>query len=272
MAEEPDELLRRAAARPHREPDLGELRARADRRRRLRRAGTALGAAAVLGVGSAAALTLPGPGGDEIALQQPADSPASPDATPSPRDASDDDLAPEVDATPGDAEPEGGEAEGDGEGDAEPAFEGGPDRYEREAAAEQETAVLAEVRVGVHETYDRVVWEFSEGDRPRLLVEYVDEPRQPGSGNRVDVAGDAYLRLIAEAATDRGAEMYAPGAPAYDGPTRLDGGNAQAVREVVALGDFEANMQWAVGVDRQRPFRVQVLEGPLRVVVDVGHR
>lgn len=269
MADQPDELLRRAAARPHHGPDLDELRTRAARRRTLRRAGAGLGAAALLGLGSAAALTLPDPGGDEIALRQPAESPAtpSPSPTPSPLDPPDDDLTPDADAEP---EPDGERQEDDaGE---EPAFEGDTQPYERDGAADQHMAVLSEVRVGVHDGYDRVVWEFSEGDQPRLLVEYVDQPRQPGSGNPVEVAGEASLRLIAEAATDRGAEMYAPGAQPYEGPTRVDGGNAQVVREVVALGDFEANMQWAVGVDRRRPFRVQVLDDPLRIVVDVGHR
>lgn len=267
MADQPDELLRRAAARPRRDPDLDELRARAARRRTLRRTGAVLGAVALLGVGSAAALTLPDPGGDEVVLQQPAEPPASPSPTPtpSPLDLPDDDLTPDVDADPG------GERQED-DAHEEPAFDGDTQPYERDGVADQHMAVLSEVRVGVHDGYDRVVWEFSEGDRPRLLVEYVDEPRQPGSGNPVEVAGEASLRLIAEAATDRGAQMYAPGAPPYEGPTRVDGGNAQAVREVVALGDFEANMQWAVGVDRQRPFRVQVFRDPLRVVVDIDHR
>lgn len=273
MAENPDELLHRAAARPHGDPDVDRLRARAARRRKLRRTGAALGAIAVLGVGSAAAVTLSAPGNDEISLQEPADLAASPtpEATPSPLDRPDDDLVPEADAIPGEgSDPDGG-ADSDTEGD-EPPFYANTEPDERPGATDQEMAVLSRVRVGTHDGYDRVVWEFSEGDRPRVRVEYVDEPRQPGSGNAVDVAGGAYLRLIAEFATDRGAELYAPGAEPYEGPSRLDGGNAQVVREVVSLGDFEANMQWAIGVDQERPFRIRMLEDPLRIAVDVRHR
>lgn len=275
MAENPDELLRRAAARPHGGPDLDRLRARAARRRKLRRTGAALSAVAVLGVGSAAAVTLSAPGDDEISLQEPATPAASPtpEATPSPLDHPDDDLVPETDAVPG----EGSEPDADAEADSdteddEPPFYANTEPDERPGATDQEMAVLSRVRVGAHDGYDRVVWEFSEGDRPRVRVEYVDEPRQPGSGDPVDVAGSAYLRLIAEFATDRGAELYAPGAEPYEGPSRLDGGNAQVVREVVSLGDFEANMQWAIGVDQERPFRIRVLEDPLRIAVDVRHR
>lgn len=271
MAENPDELLRRAAARPHDGPDLDRLRARAARRRRLRRTGAALSVVAVLGVGSAAAVTLSAPGDDEVSLQDPAEPAASPTPEPTPPslDGADDDLVPDIDADPG----EGSELDDpDADGDEDPPFYANTEPDERPAAPDQDMAVLSQVRVGVHEGFDRVVWEFSEGDRPRVRVEYVDQPRQPGSGNPVDVAGGAYLRLIAEFATDRGAELYAPDAQPYEGPRRLDGGTAQAVQEVVSLGDFEANMQWAVGVDQQRPFRMRVLESPLRIVVDVRHR
>lgn len=273
MAENPDELLHRAAARPHGGPDLDRLRARAARRRTLRRTGAALGAVVVLGVGSAAAVTLSAPGDDEISLQEPATPAASPtpEARPSPLDRPDDDLVPETDAFPGEGSDPDGNAEPDTE-DAEPPFSANSEPDERPGAPDQEMAVLSRVRVGAHDGYDRVVWEFSEGDRPRVRVEYVDEPRQPGSGDPVDVAGSAYLRLIAEFATDRGAELYAPDAQPYEGPQRLDGGAARVVQEVVSLGDFEANMQWALGVDQERPFRVRVLESPLRIVVDVRHR
>jgi hypothetical protein len=225
---------------------------------------------AVLAVGSAAVLTLDRPGGDEVVLQEPDGSQASPEASPTPTPTSPSVRGrdPDPDARPG-GDPD---AQTDGADDGSPpAFEGRTSPYERAGAPDQQIAVLSSVRVGVHEGYDRVVWEFSEGDRPRVRVEYVDQPRQPGSGEPVAVAGDAHLRLMAEFATDRGAELYASDAEGYDGPQRVDGAGTAAVAEVVALGDFEANLQWAVGLDRQRPFRVTVLEAPLRIVVDVAH-
>jgi hypothetical protein len=161
--------------------------------------------------------------------------------------------------------------EADETDEADEPFEGDTDPVTLEGAAEQETAVLAEVRVARHEGFDRVVWEFGAGERPRIWLEYTDDPRQPGSGEPVDVAGDVALHLAAERATDRGAELYAPDHEPYDGPDRVEGANTERVTEAVALGDFEANMQWAVGVDARQPFRVEVLEDPLRIVVDVAH-
>lgn len=255
MSQEPEHLLQRAAARPGSGPDVAALRARAGRRRAVRRTGAALGVAGVLGLIGAGALTVGGlPGDDEVVLQQPPSPAPSPSAT-------------TPTATPSPTTPDRGPATpspGAGfDGDAQP--------YERPARPGGEIAVLSEVRTGAHDGYDRVVWEFTQGTRPHLWVEYVDQPSQPGSGRPVDVAGDAYLRVTAGGARDVSAEHFMPDVPAYDGPERVDAPNAATIQEVVALGDFEANMQWAIGVDRERPFRVQVLHDPLRLVVDIAN-
>lgn len=161
----------------------------------------------------------------------------------------------------------------DSEGAATPEYPFEEDMGEVvvEGAEQQDIAVLDEVRVARHEGFDRVVWEFSTGDRPTVRVRYDDEPRQPGSGEPVDVSGETALHMTAQSATDLGAELYAPSAQPYDGPERVEGANTATVTEAVALGDFEANMEWAVGVDERQPFRARVLREPLRIVVDVGH-
>lgn len=162
----------------------------------------------------------------------------------------------------------GGQSADEDDGEA---FEGDTEDVELDGAANQQTAVLDEVRIGRHDGFDRVVWEFRTGDRPRLWVEYVDEPSEPGSGEPVEVAGATAIQVTASTATDYGAEVYAPDHQPYDGPERVQGPRTERVTEAVALGDFEATMQWAVGVDAERPFRVEVLEDPLRVVLDVRH-
>ena len=61
-----------------------------------------------------------------------------------------------------------------------------------------------------------------------------------------------------------------PAAPrTYTGPDRVRG-DTSVVTEVVRTGDFEANLSWAIGVRREVPFRVTVLDGPARVVVDLA--
>ena len=44
------------------------------------------------------------------------------------------------------------------------------------------------------------------------------------------------------------------------------------VREVVRSGDFEAVLSWAIGVQERVDFRVQALDDPARLVVDVRNR
>lgn len=156
-------------------------------------------------------------------------------------------------------------------GDGQGSFEGDTDEVDLEGDNQQEIAVLSEVRVATHDGYDRVVFEFGSGDRPRVIVRYEDEPAEPGSGQPVDVEGATSLHVIAQMATDVGADLYAPGEPPYDGPERIEGDATEVVTEVVSLGDFEANMEWAIGVTEEQPFRAEVLTDPLRLVVDVGH-
>lgn len=201
-----------------------------------------------------------GTGDDEVDLADDA-TPATPQATPTPD--------PTPTPTPTSGSTDGAESDDDEEQTT--TFDGDTEDVELEGAANQQTAVLDEVRIGRHDGYDRVVWEFSAGDRPRLWVQYVDEATEPGSGRTVDVAGEATIQMTASTATDYGAELYAPNQQPYEGPERVKAADADQVTEAVALGDFEATMEWAVGVDAVRPFRVEVLDDPLRVVLDVAH-
>lgn len=236
-----------------------------------RRSRTSVSRAALVAVVAATVLVAAAceGGDDEVDLADDA-TPSTQTATPTP------DGTPTATPTPasdGDADSDGDAEQDDDTSDEQPAeaFEGDTEDVELEGAADQQTAVLDEVRIGRHDDFDRVVWEFSAGDRPRLWVEYNDEPSEPGSGEPVEVAGATAIQVTASTATDYGAELYAPDHEPYDGPERVEGADTERVTEAVALGDFEATMQWAVGVDAEQPFRVDVLEDPLRVVLDVGH-
>ncbi len=135
----------------------------------------------------------------------------------------------------------------------------------------QSPTVLQAVRVGHHETFDRVVWELAEGDRPGVDVAYLDQgaPTDPLSGAQVDVDGEAVLLVTLDRAVDEAVERHVPHAEPYEGPTRLEG--AEAVTEVVRVGEADASVTWAIGVTGEQPFDVQLLEEPRRVVVDVAH-
>jgi hypothetical protein len=47
--------------------------------------------------------------------------------------------------------------------------------------------------------------------------------------------------------------------------------DTEAVTEAKAAGDYEAVLTWVVGLRTKVPFRVFVLDGPPRLVVDFQH-
>lgn len=129
------------------------------------------------------------------------------------------------------------------------------------------TALLDAVRAAPHEGYDRIVFEFK-NDLPGYDVRYVGRPIvEDGSGKTLDVEGSAVLRVRMENALD--ADLSKPDAPrTYTGPTRFTPGSSQ-VTELVRTGGFEGVLTWVVGLKAKADFRVMVLKGPPRLVVDV---
>lgn len=127
---------------------------------------------------------------------------------------------------------------------------------------------LKAVRVGEHDGFDRVVFEFESGI-PGYSVQYVDRPiTEDGSGDTVDVDGDAVLSVRMEAAS--GADLTgADLREVYKGPRRIDG-PGEAVQEVVRTGDFEAVLNWVIGVDANKPFHAYTTGGN-RLVIDIAH-
>ena len=88
----------------------------------------------------------------------------------------------------------------------------------------------------------------------------IDSPR----GEPVEVAGDATLVISA------GAWMPNPEGDGYDGPRELVPVNVQTIRELEQIENFEGMNSWAIGLDRERPFTVETLENPQRLVVDIS--
>jgi hypothetical protein len=113
---------------------------------------------------------------------------------------------------------------------------------------------------------DRVTFEF-EGDLPGYRVGSVDRPIvEDGSGEEVVVDGAAVLAVHFEPAS--GFDLSGEGRQVYTGPTRLDLAT-RTVLDVVRTGDFEANLEWVLGLDAKAPFRVRTESSPNRVVVEV---
>lgn len=129
-------------------------------------------------------------------------------------------------------------------------------------------AQLVDVRVGAHDGYDRVVFEF-DGPLPGYEVRYADgSVREDGSGTVVEVDGPETLtvRMTPASGVKLGPDSFEK---TYDGPTRLVGPSTPVV-EVVQVGDFEAQSTWALGVTGRRGFVVSSLDAPARLVIDVA--
>lgn len=125
--------------------------------------------------------------------------------------------------------------------------------------------LLTDVRLAHQEGFDRVTFEFS-GPLPRYDIRYGDGPViASGSGEELEVGGDGVLRVRMEPAT--GYDM-ASQTPSYDGPARLTSDTTNIV-ELVRVGDFEAVLEWAVGVRTASAYEVATLDDPPRIVVDV---
>ena len=139
-------------------------------------------------------------------------------------------------------------------------------------------ANIADVRVGRHDGYDRVVFEFQayespDGDErdegiPQHLLRPVDPPlRDTPRGAEMNVAGSAYLHLTLIGGTRLTGELE----ETYEGPLQFDVEGA-IIAEAVEAGDFEATADWYIGLEADDPcLRVFDLGDPARLVIDVEH-
>jgi hypothetical protein len=126
---------------------------------------------------------------------------------------------------------------------------------------------LVAVRAARHGEFDRVAFEFAERTHPGVHVEYIDRPvRDCGAGHVVPIAGDAWLavRFYPANAHDE------HGRPTAGPRERLPG--LDVVVEVERTCDFEAVVEYVLGVSLPNPYRVLELTDPARIVVDVRHR
>jgi hypothetical protein len=126
--------------------------------------------------------------------------------------------------------------------------------------------LLRDVRSAVHPAYDRVVFEFEGAQLPSYKVEYIEKPvRSCGSGNVVPFTGDAYLSVLF---TGANAHTEA-GEPTIKDRTRLP--NHTIVKDLKLICDFEAEVEWVMGVSSPNKYRVLELKNPTRLVVDINH-
>ena len=151
---------------------------------------------------------------------------------------------------------------------AEP-FSGGRDPVEETPSGSPPLggALLVDVRTGEQAGFDRITFEF-EGGLPGYLVEYVEPPiiADP-SGLEVEIEGSAFIHIRMEPAA---AHDPNTGDETYAGPLELKPA-LPSLLEAERTGDFEAVLNWVLGLSEEADFRVTTLQEPPRLVIDIGH-
>ena len=127
-------------------------------------------------------------------------------------------------------------------------------------------AQLTDVRVGTHDGYDRIVFQYADGV-PELDIAQATPPLlADASGMELDVDGNAFLRVVMHGGT----KQTDAGGSSYAGSTDFTPGFAQ-LAELREGGDFEAVNTWYAGLNANGCVRAFTLSNPSRIVVDVQH-
>lgn len=126
-------------------------------------------------------------------------------------------------------------------------------------------AHISDVRVGAHEDYDRIVFEFEKGiptmDVRPGMPPFTYDP----SGLPLEVAGNDFLIFILRGGTG----ITPEGRVTYAGPTVFTPRYPLLV-EFVQAGDFEAQSEWVAGLTGPACMRVFTLTNPDRLVIDLA--
>jgi hypothetical protein len=137
----------------------------------------------------------------------------------------------------------------------------------RATATAQPAALLTKVAVTNAGCRDSVTFTFKTSGSavPSCKVEYRPGPfSQDGSGKSVAVAGAAFVSVRCEPAYGYD---FASGTTTYTGPKRVMPTGTRHVREVVETGDFEAVLNWVIGLDGPRSFGITAGGVPTRQLV-----
>ncbi len=129
---------------------------------------------------------------------------------------------------------------------------------------------VTDVRVGTHDGFDRVTFEFAGDGQAGWHVNYQDGAASQGSGEPIEIFGDQVLSIALRNVTLP--PELDDDIDAYDGPDRFEGPDgAQALFEIVEDTVFEGQHTWFLGTDGQPPYRIERFDDPQRVVIDLLH-
>ena len=132
-----------------------------------------------------------------------------------------------------------------------------------DANGRRDVPFLTQVRAAEHESFTRVVLEFSKPTHLAWATTWDQEPLTQGKGDLIPLGKSHYLSFAISGSvtpmTPEEEALY------YSGSKRLETSSLV----VYENGVFEDNLSVILGMDRQREFRVSTLENPTRLVIDV---
>lgn len=137
-------------------------------------------------------------------------------------------------------------------------------------------ASLIDATAGAQGCLDAVTFTFrslGDGTPPGYTVGYRDPAKEPfldgDPPSPIEVPGNAFLVVRIEPALS--IDPFAPDAPhTYTGNLSLEYGDHHHLQIVRELPDGKNNIEWVIGLDSVRPFRVDRAEDPTRVTVLIG--
>ncbi|MBN9644070.1 hypothetical protein ACFSSC_02075 [Corynebacterium mendelii] len=123
------------------------------------------------------------------------------------------------------------------------------------------------IRVGDHPTFERVVFDLTGYGKPSWFITYTDAPSYPGSGHPVQITGDSFLDVNIDGIAFTLRDDMVP----QDFSTRQLPDSI--ITEIADTGIFEGRHSFVIGItgDR-RPYSVDLLDNPTRLVIDVLKR
>lgn len=121
---------------------------------------------------------------------------------------------------------------------------------------------LVDVRIGEHPGFTRVVLEFDGSGEPWYTVGYTAGISGGGSGEPCLVAGSALIAVDVQPGSAFWVEQT------YFGPLEINPSFGSVV-EVKYCEDFEAALQYGIGVEGMKGFDVFTLQSPQRLVIDI---
>lgn len=141
---------------------------------------------------------------------------------------------------------------------------GAPDLEDKFAEVTEYESVITDIRVGHHDGFDRIVFDIAGPGIPGWEATYSETPTAQGSGLPIEYEGNVALTL-------RVTGLLMPFELGQDVEEAIGSfPGAGNVTGVEAIGVFEGQGQYIIGLDQERPYSIQILEEPTRLVIDIA--